>query len=183
MILAAADRPGHRRGQLVTPFSASMGGGGVPGRTECSGEDRVFRGGGGTLGRMGHPGEDKAFWEAGGVLRRRGRPGEDRVFGGAEGIPGRRGHPREQSHPLPGPCHQLRLGNPADRPGTVEGVWEWGHKGVCGCAGCRSVCTCVWVCARLHVCRCGLWPCVLHVWIWICVCVRVSVGAGLSMCM
>ena len=51
-----------------------------------------------------------------------GRPGEDRVFRGAEGVPGRRGHPREQGHPFPGPCHQLRLGNPADRPGTVEGV-------------------------------------------------------------
>ena len=100
------------------------------GRWDAGGEHGAFQGG-------------RVFWGGGGVLRSRGHPGEAGALW-------------EAGHPLPGPCHQLLLGNPVDMPGTVEGVWEWGRMGECGWAGCRSMCTCVWpVCGCVDVCMCA----------------------------
>ena len=102
VIPAAADPPGHRRGQLVTPFSASTGGGGVPRWTGCSGEQGASWVGGGIPGRAecsgeeGRSGEEGvsqgggAFWGGGSVLGRREPPRENRVFWGAGGVPGRK---------------------------------------------------------------------------------------------
>lgn len=134
--------------------------------------------------------EGGASWEGGG-LRTRGRPGP--VFGGAgasgeEGIPGSR-------MSLPGPCHQLP--SVTQQTGTVEGVWEWGHKGVWVCRMQKCVHMCVGVCTlacvqvwamamcaacldmdlrvRAGECRCRAVYVYVELWVCGCICAEVSV--------
>ena len=220
VIPAAADPPGHRRRQLVTPFSASMGGGGIPGRTGRSGEQGASWVGGGVQGRAecsgeegvpgrrgcpreaGHSGEEGVFWGGGSLPGRTECSGEQGAFRGGGGIPGRRGHPKEEGASQGGGSVPGRRRSPREvgcsgeegafrGGGGIPGAWPppswpllsapprepceqarrcegcvgmgaYGGVRVCRVQKCVHMCVaCVWVCGRLYVFRCGLWPCVL----------------------
>lgn len=109
-----------------------------------------------------------------------GHSGEEGAFCGAGGVPGRRGHSGEQGIPFLAPA----ISSCSGTRWTCQALWRvcgnggvWESVGGQGAEVCVHVCGLLWVCGRLYVCRCGLWPCVL-----VCLDMDLCVGGGECRC-
>ena len=99
---------------------------------------------------------------------------EQGVSRGGGGTLGSKASP---SWPLPSvPAREP--GGHARHCGGCVGMGAYGRVWVGRVQKCVYMCVaCVWVCGRLYVCRCGLWPCVL-----VCLDMDLCVGGGECRC-